>query len=113
MASLAAKFISKKVLGETSKNRYGKDVGHSPSATGGRSLIQTQDPFFERVPAEELSNNPSKKIKRQPKAFPPGISENDKKILTKARRRAYILDLGFKICGIQFGMGSLIAIIPA
>lgn len=96
MASFAAKYIAKKVLGETSKNHYGKD-----------------DPYFERVPAGELGDNHSKKIKRQPKAFPPGISEHDKKILTKARRRAYILDLGFNVCGIQFGMGSLIGIVPA
>lgn len=96
MASLLAKFIANKVLGETAKNRFGKD-----------------DPYFERVPATELNGQPSKKIKRQPKAFPPGISEHDKKVLTKARRRAYILDLGYNICGIRFGMSSLIGLVPA
>lgn len=96
MTSILAKFIAKKVLGETAKNRYGKD-----------------DPYFERVPANQLNGAPSKKVKRQPKAFPPGISERDKKILTKARRRAYILDMGFNICGIQFGMSSIIGIVPA
>ncbi len=75
--------------------------------------MQEQDPYFERVPADDLGNRPSKKVnKKQPKAFPSGISEHDKKVLTKARRRAYILDYGFNICGLKFGMSSLIGLVP-
>ncbi|KAI9887260.1 MAG: hypothetical protein M1823_000931 [Watsoniomyces obsoletus] len=94
MTSMLAKYIGKKVFGETAKNHFGKD-----------------DPYFETVPADELSGRPSKN-KRQSKKLPPGICEQDKKILTKARRRAYFLDCGINICGLQVGMSSLIGLVP-
>lgn len=97
MTSLVAKYVAKKILGETAENKFGKE-----------------DPYFERVPAADLGNGaPKKKAKRQPKALPAGLSERDQKILIKARRRAYILDYGFNLCGIRFGMSSLIGLIPA
>ncbi|KAE8444891.1 hypothetical protein EG329_014139 [Mollisiaceae sp. DMI_Dod_QoI] len=98
MTSLIAKYISKKVLGESLQNNFGKE-----------------DPYFETVPATRLDGRPSsKKGKKRRKALPPGISDHDAKVLTKVKRRAYRLDMSlFNCCGIRFGWSSVIGIIPA
>ncbi|KAI9049041.1 hypothetical protein LZ554_006889 [Drepanopeziza brunnea f. sp. 'monogermtubi'] len=96
MASFVAKIISKKILGETLENNFGKD-----------------DPYFETVPATRLDGKPSKKTKKRRKALPPGISAHDAKVLTKVKRRAYRLDTSLFSClGIRFGWSSVIGIIP-
>ncbi|CAG8957131.1 hypothetical protein HYFRA_00009332 [Hymenoscyphus fraxineus] len=97
MTSMIAKFVAKRILGERLENNYGKD-----------------DPYFETVPATRLDGRPSsKKGKKRPKALPPGISEQDGKVLTKVKRRAYRLDMSlFNCCGIAFGWSSVIGIIP-
>jgi hypothetical protein len=93
---MIAKYISKKVLGETIKNNFG-----------------SEDPYFETVPATRLNGRPSGKMKKRRKALPAGISEYDGKVLTKVKRRAYRLDMSlFNCCGIRFGWSSLIGIIP-
>jgi hypothetical protein len=75
--------------------------------------FESKDPYFEQVPATRLDGRPSSKTKKQRKALPAGISEYDGKVLTKVKRRAYRLDMGlFNCCGIRFGWGSLIGIIP-
>ncbi|KAI9678650.1 MAG: hypothetical protein M1817_005707 [Caeruleum heppii] len=96
MASMLAKYVSKKILNETAGNRYGKE-----------------DPYFEHVPASRLDGRRSGKTVKRRKALPPGISEHDGKVLTKVKRRAYRLDYGFDLCGIKFGWGSVIGIVPA
>ncbi|KUJ21951.1 PH domain-containing protein [Mollisia scopiformis] len=97
MTSVIAKYISKRVLGESLQNNFGKE-----------------DPYFETVPATRLDGRPSSKGKKRRKALPPGISEHDAKILTKVKRRAYRLDMSlFNCCGIRFGWSSVIGIIPA
>ncbi|KAK0385790.1 hypothetical protein NLU13_6967 [Sarocladium strictum] len=99
MASFVAKIVGKKILGETVKNKFGKE-----------------DPYFESVPATKLDGNgkPVGKVKKRRKALPPGISEHDGQILTKVKRRAYRLDLAlFSFCGVRFGWGSAIGLIPA
>ena len=69
-----------------------------------------RDPYFESVPATRLGVR-TKKKKR--KALPPGLTEQEAKILTKVKRRAYRLDLSlWNCCGIRFGWGSAIGIIP-
>ncbi|KAK0125444.1 hypothetical protein ONS95_000542 [Cadophora gregata] len=96
MASFIAKIISKKILGETLENNFGKD-----------------DPYFETVPATRLDGRPSSKTKKRRKALPPGISAHDAKVLTKVKRRAYRLDMSlFNCMGIRFGWSSVIGIIP-
>lgn len=98
MASLVAKIVGKKILGETVKNKFGKE-----------------DPYFESIPATKLDGHgkPTGKVKKRRKALPPGISEHDGQILTKVKRRAYRLDLAlFSICGVRFGWGSAIGLIP-
>jgi len=97
MSGALAKIIAKKILGETAKNHFGKE-----------------DPYFETVPATRLNGKRKKKGKKLPKAIPPGISENDAKVLTKVKRRAYRLDMClFSFLGIRFGWGSVIGLVPA
>ncbi|OBT59796.1 hypothetical protein VE03_10563, partial [Pseudogymnoascus sp. 23342-1-I1] len=95
MTSMLAKYISKKLLGESLENNFG-----------------TEDPYFESVPATKLNSKPSKKMKKVRKALPLGISEHDGKVLMKVKRRAYRLDSLFNCCGIRFGWSSVIGIIP-
>ncbi|KAA8568180.1 hypothetical protein EYC84_008574 [Monilinia fructicola] len=98
MTSLAAKYISKKVLGESVSNKFG-----------------SEDLYFETVPASRLDGVPSKKkTQKRRKAIPAGISDKDAKILTKVKRRAYRLDMSlFNCCGIRFGWSSVIGLVPA
>jgi hypothetical protein len=97
MASLIAKLVTKKILGETVQNKFG-----------------TEDPYFEHIPATRLDGTPTGKVKKRKKALPPGISDNDAKVLNKVKRRAYRLDLAlFSCCGIRFGWGSVLGFIPA
>ncbi|KAF5021668.1 hypothetical protein F66182_6288 [Fusarium sp. NRRL 66182] len=97
MGSLVAKFVTKKILGETVQNKFG-----------------TEDPYFEQVPATRLDGTPTGKVKKRKKALPPGISEHDGKVLTKVKRRAYRLDMALFSClGIRFGWGSVLGLIPA
>ncbi|KGO47951.1 Protein of unknown function DUF4112 [Penicillium expansum] len=96
MSKVLVSLIGKKVLGETAKNHFG-----------------TEDPYFEEVPASRLGRTFGKKTQKRRKAIPPGLSENDTKVLTKVKRRAYQLDYAlFSLCGIRFGWGSVIGLIP-
>ncbi|KAG9243504.1 hypothetical protein BJ878DRAFT_423489 [Calycina marina] len=98
MASIVAKIISKKILGETLQNNFGKE-----------------DPYFETVPATRLDGrqHKTKTVKRR-KALPAGLSQHDERILTKVKRRAYRLDMSlFSFFGARFGWSSVIGIIPA
>jgi len=95
MSGFIAKIVFKKILGETLENKKG-----------------TEDPYFEYVPAKDISQKPSKKLKRQKKALPRGISDHDAKVLTKVKRRAYRLDNNINICGLRFGWSSIIGIFP-
>lgn len=88
--------VGKKILAETDNNRFGQE-----------------DPYFEEVPASRLYRAFGKKTKKRQKAVPPGLSDNDAKVLTKVKRRAYRLDYSlFNLCGIRFGWGSVIALMP-
>ncbi|KAF5516866.1 putative membrane protein [Colletotrichum siamense] len=97
MASLIAKWVSKKILAEKVENKFGRE-----------------DPYFETVPATRLDGRPTKKVKKRRKALPPGISAKDGEVLTKVKRRAYRLDMSlFSLCGVRFGWSSVIGIVPA
>eukprot|EP00249_Psilotum_nudum_P031091 c44602_g1_i1 orf=70-795(+) len=93
MASLVAKMVAKKVFQENSANKQGQE-----------------DPYFETVPATRLGFKTTKKRKR---ALPPGLTEQEERVLTKVKRRAYRLDLSlFSLCGLRFGWSSVIGLIP-
>ncbi|KAL4802234.1 hypothetical protein BDV18DRAFT_164060 [Aspergillus unguis] len=88
--------VGKKILAESARNHFGQE-----------------DPYFEEVPASRLSRAFGKKTQKRRKAIPPGLSENDRKVLTRVKRRAYRLDLSlFSLCGIRFGWGSVIGLFP-
>ena len=115
MTSFVTKMIAKKILGERLENKFGKEAS-SPSKRMVRvtAANREQDPYFEQVPATRLNDRPTKKMKRQKKALPPGISDHDGQVLTKVKRRAYRLDMSlFSFLGCRFGWGSVIGIIPA
>lgn len=99
MASLAAKFVAKKIFAESVGKR--NNGANTPP----------EDPYFETVPATRLGIKTSKKRKR---ALPPGLTSQEEKILNKAKKRAYRLDLClFSLCGLRFGWSSVIGLIPA
>lgn len=122
MTSMLAKYVSKKILGESLANKFGTEVCRIspisiPTLQSGSLmnflLIRIQDPYFEQVPATRLDGRPSSKTKKRRKALPAGISDHDGKVLTKVKRRAYRLDMSFfSCCGIRFGWSSVIALIP-
>lgn len=98
---MAAKFVAKKIFAETP---MGKNNNNAPGGT-------PEDPYFETVPATRLGIKTTKKRKR---ALPPGLTPQEEKILNKAKKRAYRLDLClFSLCGIRFGWSSVIGLIPA
>ncbi|KAK7938012.1 uncharacterized protein PG986_014880 [Apiospora aurea] len=95
MAGIILKPVLKKILGETIENKFGRE-----------------DPYFESVPATRIVGK-KEKFKKVRKALPPGLSDHDAMVLTKVKRRAYRLDSSlFELCGIKFGWGSVIGLVP-
>lgn len=87
--------------------RYARILTHLSSS----SLTDLQDPYFETVPATRLGFKTTKKLA---KAHPPGLTENESKVLTKSKRRAYRLDLALgSFFGIKIGWGAIIGLVPA
>jgi len=71
-----------------------------------------QDPYFETVPATRLGGL-YKGTKKRKRALPLGLTPAEEKILTKAKRRAYRVDLCLgSFLGTRFGWGSVIGLIP-
>ncbi|KAF3384921.1 hypothetical protein F1880_002579 [Penicillium rolfsii] len=96
MSGVLWSLVGKRVLAESARNHFG-----------------TEDPYFEEVPASRLGKAFGKKTQRRRKAIPPGLSEKDAKILTQVKRRAYRLDYAlFNLCGVRFGWGSVIGLVP-
>ncbi|KAJ5101821.1 Protein of unknown function DUF4112 [Penicillium alfredii] len=88
--------VGKRVLAESARNHFG-----------------TEDPYFEEIPASRIGRAFGKKTQKRRKAIPPGLSEKDAKILTQVKRRAWRLDYClFNLCGIRFGWGSVIGLVP-
>lgn len=99
MTSLAAKFVARKIFAESGFNKKNQANG------------APEDPYFETVPATRLGIRTTKKRKR---ALPPGLTPEEERILNKAKKRAYRLDLClFSLCGIRFGWSSVIGLVPA
>ncbi|EXJ94517.1 hypothetical protein A1O1_02913 [Capronia coronata CBS 617.96] len=95
MTSLAAKLVAKKLFKETSANKEGQE-----------------DPYFETVPATRLGGM-YKTTKKRRRALPPGLTAQEEKILTKAKRRAYRIDLSLgSFLGTRFGWGAVLGLIP-
>lgn len=116
MAAQIASFVGKRILKENVNNAFGQEVcifDRSGLTPWQYKLIPIQDPYFEQVPASRLGRTFGKKTRKQRKAIPPGLSTNDAKILNRVKRRAYRLDYSlFNLCGIRFGWGAVIGLIP-
>jgi len=96
MTSYAAKMVAKKLFKETSANKQGNE-----------------DPYFETVPATRLGGL-YKTTKKRKRALPLGLTPEEEAILTKAKRRAYRVDLSLgSFLGTRFGWGSVIGLVPA
>jgi hypothetical protein len=75
-------------------------------------LISIQDLCFETIPATRFNSRYFKKTKKKHKALPPGISEHNRKVLTKIKRKAYRLDMSFfNYYRIRFGWSNIIRIV--
>lgn len=90
MTAMVGKMVAKKLFKETSANKFG-----------------SEDPYFESVPASRLGFK-----KKKTKALPPGLTKDEEHVLTKAKRRAYRMDLCFSTCGFKFGLGALVGLVP-
>ncbi|KIW40240.1 uncharacterized protein PV06_07453 [Exophiala oligosperma] len=96
MTSYAAKLVARRFFKENVANSQGQE-----------------DPYFETIPATRLGGL-YKTTKKRKRALPPGLTSQEEKILTKAKRRAYRVDLSLgNFCGTRFGWGAVIGIIPA
>jgi hypothetical protein len=70
-----------------------------------------QDLYFETVPATRFNSCFSKKSKKRHKTLLLGISEHDRKVLTKIKRRAYRLNISlFNYYRIRFSYNNIIGI---
>ncbi|OAP63051.1 hypothetical protein AYL99_02278 [Fonsecaea erecta] len=95
MTSYAAKLVAKRLFKENSSNKDGRE-----------------DPYFETIPATRLGGL-YKTTKKRRRALPPGLTAEEEKILTKAKRRAYRVDLCLgSFLGTRIGWGAVIGLIP-
>ena len=73
----------------------------------------SQDPYFETIPATRLGGM-YKTTKKRRRALPPGLTPEEEKVLTKAKRRAYRVDLALgNFLGMRVGWGAVIGLVPA
>jgi hypothetical protein len=109
MTSLVTKLVLRKFFKENKDNKEGYEVRpFYPTDTA--HTDNYQDPYFESVPATRLGVKTKKKL---PKAHPPGLTEKEAAVLTKAKRRAYRMDLSLgSFLGIRIGWSAVIGLIP-
>lgn len=89
-----------------------KRYGNVYSIVGTTANKPLQDPYFETIPATRLGGM-YKSSKKRRRALPPGLTPEEEKILTKAKRRAYRVDLSLgSFLGTRFGWGAVIGLIP-
>ncbi|KAJ5335747.1 Protein of unknown function DUF4112 [Penicillium brevicompactum] len=82
------------------------------SATGKQNII-TADTPRDQAQISCLSRGPRERSSPCDEVPPPGLSKNDTTVLAKVKRRAYMLDYAlFNLCGIHFGWGSVIGLVP-
>lgn len=72
---------------------------------------ETQDPYFETIPDEDLHFYQRKGAKRKRK-LPAILPPQDLKILNSVKSRAYALDLQLSLCGLRLGWAAIIGLIP-
>jgi hypothetical protein len=111
MASFAAKMVAKKIFAESAANKQGQEVSMFTLKLPLKPTNTSQDPYFETVPATRLGFKTKKKL---PRALPPGLTPKEEKVLVKAKRRAYKLDMALgSFLGTKIGYGAVIGLVPA
>jgi len=90
--------LGKKALGNLKKNNVDTN---------------SQNPYRERVPVYDRNGRLVKHEERE-RPIPDGLSQNDRRILKKVRRKAYRWDLGFRLCcfNFRFGWSAIIGLLP-
>ncbi|CAG8164326.1 unnamed protein product [Penicillium salamii] len=79
----------------------------------GKNHVSAEDIHPKGQQASRFGFDVEKQIPTCRKAIPSGLSENDSEVLSKVKRRAYQLDYAlFNFCGIHFGWGSVIGLVP-
>ncbi|KAI0264407.1 hypothetical protein BC834DRAFT_882920 [Gloeopeniophorella convolvens] len=63
-------------------------------------------------PLYETYTDKRGRTKRRKRELPPGLSDEDARILRSIKRRAHYLDKGFRVCGMRFGWTFVIGLIP-
>ncbi|KAL8967161.1 MAG: hypothetical protein Q9183_003041 [Haloplaca sp. 2 TL-2023] len=91
MSAAVAKMLAKK---------YAKEHGTL------ERFALAKDPYFVTREDGTVTNHKRKDV-------PLGISSADAKVLLAVRRRSYRLDNSISICGLRFGLSSLVGLIPA
>jgi len=112
MTSYAAKMVAKRLFKENSSNNQGHEVRPVEKQNAISTTNPSQDPYFESVPATRLGGL-YKTTKKRKKALPLGLTPEEEKILNKAKRRAYRVDLCLgNFLGTRFGWGAVFGLIP-
>lgn len=78
-----------------------------------KSNTNSDNPYLERVPVLN-KHGVVVKYKTRERGVPDSLSDKDKKILKKVRKRAYRWDMGFRCCcfGVRFGWSAIIGLLP-
>jgi hypothetical protein len=111
MAAVVGKAVAKKALQGQMSNGGGSNVSQPLILSLPPYTDDVKDPYFEKVEVKQWG---IRRKKKQLKTLHPGLHEEERKILTKVRRRAYRLDMGLfslPLVG-KFGWSSVIGLIP-
>jgi hypothetical protein len=117
MSSVALKILKKQTEGKLKKKNTNAEVcaAYCRGSARGIGCVLTccpQNPLYEWVQVEK--RNGKLKTERRERPLPQGLSANDQKILRHVRKRAYRLDMGFRLCcfNFRFGWSAIIGLLP-
>lgn len=68
--------------------------------------------IIQRMASKSAGKYVENRVLTVQRQIPPGLSKHDEKILHKIKKRAHVLDKGFKMCGMRFGWTFVIGLIP-
>ena len=110
MTSWIFDVVLKRVFNETTQNKLGSRVSLAVSCL--QWLVDYhQDARYENV--QVTTKNGKIKTIKQERSVPKGISNHNRDILNRVRRRAHRLDTAYSFCGFKCGISSVIGLVPA